>query len=210
METALTLSSIAAMSGVMIVGASIPSISALAVAARSAAFGFAHGLATAAGIVVGDVVFILIAIYGLSILAELMGGQFALVRYLGASYLIGLGVMLWRSRPSGRWVETAGAASRTSSFLTGLLITLGDQKAILFYLGIFPALLDLSRLSALDTGMIVMAAIVTVGGPKLGYALAADRARRVLGDTLAATAMNRAAGSVLIGVGVLLIAHGFE
>jgi len=50
------------------------------------------------------------------------------------------------------------------------MITLGDQKAILFYLGFFPAFLDLVAMSALDTAVILLVTTVAVGGVKLAYA----------------------------------------
>jgi threonine/homoserine/homoserine lactone efflux protein len=138
MESSLTPTNIVALTGIMVMGALVPSVSVLAVSARSAAFGFAHGVLTSVGIVVGDVVFILIAIYGLSVLADLMGSHFALIKYLGGAYLIWLGITLWRSRPKAEGVEENSKTSMPSSFLTGLLITLADQKAILFYFGFLP------------------------------------------------------------------------
>ena len=147
MESSLTFASIAALSGVMVVGAMIPGVSVLAVSARSAAFGFAHGIFTSLGIVVGDIVFILVAIYGLSVLADLMGNHFVLIKYLGGAYLIWLGIVIWRSKSKAEGVEENSESSLLSSFMTGLLITLGDQKAILFYLGFFPAFVDLSKMS---------------------------------------------------------------
>ena len=60
----------------MVVLAVIPSVSVLAVSARAAAFGFSHGLFTALGIVAGDIIFILVAVYGLVFIAEAMGEQF--------------------------------------------------------------------------------------------------------------------------------------
>ena len=123
----------------MVAGALIPGVSVLAVSARSAAFGFAHGIFTSLGIVVGDMAFILVAIYGLSVLAGLMGNYFFLIKYLGGAYLIWLGIVLWRSKSKVEKVADSGKSSLPSSFMTGLLITLGDQKAILFYLGFFPA-----------------------------------------------------------------------
>ena len=60
--------------------------------------------------------------------------------------------------------ETALRAPRC--FLTGLLVTLGDQKAILFYLGFFPAFVNLAALSLADTSLILAVATVAVGGPK--------------------------------------------
>lgn len=206
MESNLTLTSIAALAGVMVVGAMIPSVSVLTVSARSAAFGFAHGVFTSLGIVVGDIVFILIAIYGLSVLADLMGSYFVLIKYLGGAYLIWLGIVLWRSKSKAGAVEKNGEYSLLSSFMTGLLITLGDQKAILFYLSFFPAFVDLSTMSFFDTGIIVVIAIVAVGGPKLVYACMADRATLIFKSSKVTKFINIAAGSVMISVGVFMMA----
>lgn len=145
MQISMTFSSIAALFGAMIVLATIPSPSVFAVVARSIASGFTHGLVTVIGIVLGDFVFIILAIYGLSAIAETMGSLFVLVKYLGSVYLIWLGIQLWRSKSNIIEVEGIKESSWLSNFLSGLFITLGDQKAFLFYLGFFPAFVDLSN-----------------------------------------------------------------
>ena len=95
--------------------------------------------------------------------------------------------------------------SLLSSFTTGLLITLGDQKAILFYLGFFPAFVDMSKMSFSDTCIIVTIAIVAVGGPKLFYALLADRASLIFKSPTVKNLINIAAGSVMIAAGVFVM-----
>ena len=147
LESSLSLASVFALLGTMIVLAIIPSVSVLAVSARAAAFGFAHGMFTAFGIVIADIIFILLAVYGLALVAELMGEQFTLIKYIGGAYLIWLGISLWRTDSRVRKPDEVKQSSLGSSFLTGFLITLGDQKAILFYLGFFPAFIDLSRMT---------------------------------------------------------------
>src|SRR5690606_15721683 len=84
--------------GAMAVLAAVPSVSVLAVSARSATLGFAHGACTAMGIVVGDLWFILLAMFGLALLAEMTDGLFFLIKFLGGTYLIWLGISLWMSR----------------------------------------------------------------------------------------------------------------
>jgi threonine/homoserine/homoserine lactone efflux protein len=86
-----------------------------------------------------------------------------------------------------------------------LFITLGDQKAILFYLGLFPAFLDLSTVSLADTSIIILITMLAVGGAKLVYAYMADRASLLLASTGATKIINFAAGTVMVGVGVLLV-----
>ena len=193
------------MLGSLIVLAIVPSVSVLAVTARAAAFGFTHGLFTALGIVVADILFILVAVYGLALIADLMGEQFRFIQFIGAGYLIWLGISLWRADAHSRRCETVRQSSWSSSFLTGFLITLGDQKAIFFYLGFFPAFIDLSTMTPLDTLIIVLIAIVGVGGAKLVYAFLADRASVMFKDSHALRGMNVLAAGIMIAVGIALL-----
>lgn len=196
----------AALFGAMVVLASIPSVSVLTVSVRSAASGFIHGAFITLGIVVGDIVFIILAICGLSVLAETMSTLFVLVKYLGGAYLIWLGTALWRSNSNAVEIEGGSESSLLSSFLTGLFITLGDLKAILFYLGFLPAFVDLSTISVIDTSLIIVVAAVTVGGIKLGYAFIADRTSSLFNRSGVKKIINITAGSVMIGIGVFLVA----
>ena len=208
MQTSLTLSNMAALFGVLVVGALIPGVSVLTVSARSAASGFIHGVFTTIGIVIGDIVFILLAIFGLSVLADTMGNLFILIKYLGGAYLIWLGISLWRSKSRTIEAEESIKSSLLSSFLIGLFITLGDLKAILFYLGFFPAIVDLSTISIFDTSIIVIIAIFAVGGVKLFYAYMADRASMLLKNSDAIRIINMIAGTIMIGVGVFVMMKG--
>ncbi|WP_204154652.1 LysE family translocator [Leptolyngbya sp. CCY15150] len=205
MQSTITLGNVLALFGAMVVLASIPSVSVLAVSTRAATSGLIHGALTALGVVLGDVIFILIAILGLSLLIEAIGPFFVLIKYLGAAYLILIGVQLFRSKPVSLELGEAIPSSHLSSFLTGLLITLADQKAIFFYLGFFPAFLDLSKVSYVDAGIIIATAILSVGGVKLGYAILADRAR-LLVSVKVRRSLNWLAGSVMIAVGIVLVA----
>jgi threonine/homoserine/homoserine lactone efflux protein len=131
-----------------------------------------------------------------------MGSLFVLVKYLGGAYLIWLGIRLWKSKSKAVEAEGIIESSLLSSFLTGLFITLGDQKAILFYLSFFPAFLDLSTISFFDTSIIIIITIIAVGGVKLGYAYMADRASLLI----AYQGINITAGCVMIGTGIFLVA----
>ena len=204
MQSSMTFSSMVALFSAMVILASIPSISVLAVSTRSATSGFIHGVFTTMGIVVGDIVFIIIAICGLSFLAEKMGSLFVLIKYLGGAYLIFLGIKLCTSKSKDVETEEVVEYSLMSSFLTGLFITLGDQKATLFYLGFFPAFLDLSKIFYFDIITIVGITTVAVGGVKLGYAFMADRARLIISSKMRKR-INIIASCIMIAVGVFLV-----
>ncbi len=205
LSTTLTPANLAALFGAMVVLAATPSLSVLAVSARSASLGFAHGVYTTLGIVAGDLVFILAAVLGLGFLAEHAAGFIVFIRHAGALYLVVLGVLLWRSAPPAATGDGPRPdASWRSSFLLGLGITLGDQKAVLFYLGFLPAFADLDKLTALDVVLLGGAATTALLAAKLAYAWAAARTGRQAG-LLSGRWMNRVAGGVLVAVGVSLV-----
>lgn len=188
----------------MAVLAAIPSLSVLTVTARAASAGFRQGAWVALGVVVGDAVFIVLAIFGLQWLAAELGDGFVWLKYLGGVYLLWLAFSLWRAAPAAQASAAGGDSVSTSSFISGLLLTLGDQKAILFYLGFFPAFIDLAVLTLLDALAVVVIAVVAVGGVKLVYAAVASRAGAVIGARLGRV-LNLVAGGVLLVVGIDLI-----
>ncbi len=113
--------------------------------------------------------------------------------------------LLWRAEAKANAANSIRQSTWSSSFLSGLLITLGDQKAILFYLGFFPAFIDLSTMTPTDTLVIVIIAVLGVGGAKLVYALLAARASVLLRNSSALRGINYLAACVMIGVGVALL-----
>ena len=201
----MTLSSIFALFGTMILLAVIPGPSVFAVVARSLSSGFTQGLITVFGIVVGDFIFIILAIYGLSAIAETLGSLFVLVKYLGGAYLIWLGIQLWRARSQFSELTEVEESSWFSNFLTGLFITLADHKAIFFYMSFFPAFLDLSQVTIFDVGIVLLLAAIAVGGSKLGYAYLANKARFLFKSSRAKRIINMMAGTVMIATGIFLI-----
>ena len=72
------------------------------------------------------------------------GEGFVLVQTASGSFVIGMGENLWQAPLSGGDGVNVIKCSEFSSFLTGLLLTLGDQKALLFYLTFLPVFLDTS------------------------------------------------------------------
>jgi len=204
MQTSFTLTSFITLLGTLLVLALIPSVSVLTITARAAAHGFMHGLATAVGILLGDIVFILIAVYGLTMLDDIMGRQFVFIKYLGAAYLFWLGLVLWRSKPRLSDDGVKIDARLPTSFLSGLLITLADQKAILFYLALFPAYFNMADVTVTDTLIIILLAAIAISA-KLVYALLADRTGRLLDNSRAISGLNRLAAGIIIVVGISLL-----
>lgn len=208
MQASLTPSSLFALFTALVVLAAVPGVSALTVVARAATYGLTHGVLTALGIVAGDMVFIAIALGGLALMAEVLSPLTVLLQYIAGVYLIGLGVGLYRSQATPGQTLEAADSSWLSSFLLGLSITLGDQKATLFYLGFLPAFVDIATLSWLDAAMLMVTTFIAVGGVKVAYALLAARARSRLQQGIQPRlrrGITAIASVTMVAVGIVLL-----
>ena len=203
----MTILSALALFATMAALAAIPSSSVLLVVTQSTGIGLRNGIATAVGVVAGDLVFMMMAIWGMALLAEQMGAVFVVIKYLAAAYLIWFGIgLIRRHRGSGgpaAGVGGPGGAGRSlpASFAAGLLLTLGDLKAIFFYASLLPAFLDLSRLTAADIWLMSGITILAVGGVKVAYAIGAAGALRAARRSGVAPKLETASGALMVGVG---------
>jgi threonine/homoserine/homoserine lactone efflux protein len=195
--------------GTMAVLAAIPSASVALVIARAITFGTAHGIAVGIGIVIGDLIFMALVMLGLAYLAEAMGGTFMMFKYLGAFYLLWLGITLLRSNDNSP-VTTKLRSQRGSfvaSFFSGLLLTLGDVKAIFFYLSLLPMFIDFAALRRADALLVVVITIIAVGGVKILYAFFSFRVANSAWGQRFTTLSKKAAGAGLIGAGSYIVAN---
>jgi threonine/homoserine/homoserine lactone efflux protein len=203
----VAISSIAALFGAMTIIALTPDASAAAVIARSASSGLAHGLTVVLGIIVGDIVFIALVFSGLSFVAESMSGVFLAVKLLGACYLFWLGFNLLIHRSTAPVKSETGKLNWYSDLTCGLLITLGDPKAIVFYLSFLPAYMDLTTATVGDALVIFLIAALSIGIAKGGYAYFAGRATGYLRSTKSARIISISSGGVMIVTGMALLAQ---
>ncbi len=203
----MTATHFAALFGTMFLLSVVPGPSDFAVVTRSAASGFTHGLIMIAGIISADFLFIILAMYSLAAAADVMGESFVWIQYLCGAYLIWMGVGAMRSQPQMLTGDAPPEYSRASSFMGGLLITLGDPKAILFYMGLLPAYVNLAEAGFRDALLIMLAATAAIVLAKTGYAYLAERAGRFFQNTVARKRLDRLAGVVLLGTGVFLIMY---
>lgn len=200
----MTIASMFSLFVALVVLAVIPGPGVFTVVARAMASGFLHGLVTVFGIVFGDYIFIVLSLYGLSALASTMGGFFTFVKYAGAMYLIWLGVKLLLAKYSSVEVKPVIEFSFLSNFVAGLVTTLSNPKAILFYVSFFPAFINVQSVTIVEIWQLLLVATLAMGGVMAMYAYAASRASRIFKSSRAAKTLNVAAGTIMVGSGVLL------
>jgi threonine/homoserine/homoserine lactone efflux protein len=201
----MNLLGLAGLAGAMFLLAITPGPGVFATVSKALSSGFKHTVPVVLGIVTGDLIFLLFAIYGLAAIAESFNALFLLVRYLGSGYLIWLGVKLWRSKPGSIDVASIKPQSGKFSFLGGLSITLGNPKVIIFYLSFLPTFIKLDTLSTLDVVVVASVVSLVLGSVMLFYAYTASRTRKLFKSLEAQKAMNKTAGTAMIGTGVLLL-----
>lgn len=167
--------------------------------------GFRDAVALICGVVVGDLIFFLLAALGLAALAHSMGDLFLFVKFAGAGYLIWLGVKLWRA-PVAATPEGGPLPTRRRGFghnaLAGVALTIGNPKTIAFYAGLLPTFVEVEKLTATDLALMMLIMLPVVGGIPTAYAYAAARARRFLNSQRRVRLMNRTAGTMMISSGV--------
>ncbi|MFD0950567.1 LysE family translocator [Paraperlucidibaca wandonensis] len=191
---------------VMLPLAAMPSSSVALVVTRSVFFGRASGVVSALGIVAGDLIFVAMALVGVSVLAEWLGALFSVAKYCGGIYLIWLGVGILKSKSSLEFqLASTSKSSYLSDFVAGLFLTLGDVKAILFYASLFPALIDMKQVGLGEVVAISVITIVTVGGVKLIYAIFASRIVESLRHRVSSDLPRKLGGTLMIGCGSVLV-----
>ena len=189
----------------MLILAASPGPGVFATVARALASGFRSALAVIGGIVLGDVIYLLFAAFGLSVVARVLGNMFFIVKICGGAYLVWLGIKIWLKDPepvSG--AQDSDTRSQWGNFFSGLVITLSNPKVILFYCGFLPTFLDLSTLTVFDLAIVVAIITAVLVGVLGTYAYLASRARKIFTSKRSVRRLNRAAGSVMVAAGVAI------
>ena len=184
--------------------AASPGPGVFAVVSQAVARGAGPAFVMLTGIIIGDITFLIAAAAGLGILAEKLGTFFAIIKYVGAAYLIWLGWQAWRIQ------GTADPASNTPtrfSLLGGFSISISNPKVMVFYLAFLPSFLDLTTITAADIGL--LASITTVNTYLiLGiYIVGASKLRQTISRPRPQKWFNRLSGAVMASAGVLVAAR---
>lgn len=155
------------------------------------------------GFVLGDLTLFGVAVFGLAAIAQAHAGVLTLVKYAGAAYLLYLAYRLWMAP-----VHVAEAdpipdrAEGARLFLTSYALTIGNPKAIVFFMALLPAIVDLQRLDLAGMAEITAVIVVIISAILALYALAAARARSLFRSARAVKALNRGTGAIMAGAAV--------
>jgi threonine/homoserine/homoserine lactone efflux protein len=180
----------------------VPGPSVLYIVTQSVSHGRRAGIASVAGITTGTLVHIAAATVGLSALLASSALAFDVVKYLGAAYLIAVGIR----RLAGLEREREPHVRRTRDFgrlyRQGIVVNVLNPKTALFFLAFLPQFVDADRGA-------VWSQVVVFGLVFVALGLVSDSVYALVGDAVGsllrrrATAMRRVSGTIYIGLGAV-------
>jgi threonine/homoserine/homoserine lactone efflux protein len=176
------------------------------VVARTVAGGRTEGLASCVGTAIGGLVHVLAAAAGLSLIIAQSATAFSVVKYLGAAYLVYLGIKILRSKPPDlSESEALAALGARRALRDGMVVEALNVKTAMFFLAFLPQFVNSAEL-ILPQVMLLGSICVLLN--TLADVLAVFAADRLLDTGLAHAArarlMMRVSGITMIGLGVLL------
>ncbi|MGF1475852.1 MAG: LysE family translocator [Geminicoccaceae bacterium] len=190
------------------VAAATPGPGVAAVVGRVLGFGRSGTFSFVAGVTLGDVIWLAIAVTGLAVIAQTFQEIFLVIKYGGAAYLLWLACKL-RNAPLAPepLVVRRRSASGFRLFAAGLVVTMGNPKTMIFYLALLPNLLPVDAIDPWSFAQLVGIVLVVLGGVLGGYVALALKARQLFRSEQAMRWVNRTSGTIMASAAVAIAAR---
>jgi len=182
----------------------IPGPTVLLVLSYALSQGRRVALATAAGVALGDLIAMTASLAGLGALVLASATLFTALKWIGAAYLIYLGVKLYRSAPSAALgpVARQASASPRSVFTHAAAVTALNPKSIAFFIAFVPQFLSAERALLPQFAILISTFVGLAALNALAYALLASRLRRHIARPSVLTWLSRLGGTALVAMGL--------
>jgi threonine/homoserine/homoserine lactone efflux protein len=200
----MTLTAILIFAAALLVNAGSPGPSIAALVARVISNGFGSVLPFLLAMWIGEILWLIAAVMGLGFLAEKFYLAFSIVKYCGVVYLLYLAWRMWTAPVEVEASNIPQAKSPLALFATGMALTLGNPKIMVFYLALLPSIVDIGAVSGLGLAELVFTALLVMMAVDLGWAVAAEWARRWLKSPRTMKIANRASATAMGGAAVVI------
>ena len=183
----------------------IPGPTVLLVVSYALGQGWRTALPMAVGVALGDFTAMTLSMLGLGALLAASATLFTILKWIGAPYLVWLGIKLWRAGGTLDAPPRTDAVSAAKMLGHAWLVTALNPKSITFFVAFLPAFLDpkadfLTQMLVFETTFLVLAF-----ANAFGYALVASRARGFVANPRAIGIVNKVGGGLLIGAGAATV-----
>ncbi|MEP2784756.1 MAG: LysE family translocator [Pseudoruegeria sp.] len=171
-----------------------------AIVATALAQGARKTLWFCGGVIVGDLFWLTLSLSGLAVIAQSIPIIFTTIKWAGAAYLAWLAWKAWHASVEISQVKLQGTGrSPLTRMLAGFAVTLGNPKAMLFYIALLPNLVQATEFSLLKVLPYNLAVMAVLGSVFAVYLLAAQTARTAMKSPRAVRKFNRGTAVVLGG-----------
>jgi len=191
--------------GLYAVAIAVPGPGIIAIVARALGSGFRATLPATMGILAGDLILMTLSAFGLALVAQAMGQLFLIVKVAGALYLFTLAYKYWTARVDEIGEVVPQSAGR--GVLAYLGLTLGNPKAIAFFVALLPVAVNPRELNLIGYLQLCAATFVLIPAITLGYAALAAQLSRFVASRKARKRINKGAGAVMAGAGCLIMVN---
>jgi threonine/homoserine/homoserine lactone efflux protein len=181
----------------------IPGPTVLLVLSYALGKGRSVATASAAGVASGDFVAMTLSLAGLGALVATSALLFTILKWVGALYLVWLGIRLIRSAPRAGLALPDVEVNARGVYLHTMTVTALNPKSIAFFIAFVPQFIAPDRPLLSQFAVLVSTFVALAAVNALAYALAADRLRRVIARPSVLAGLTRAGGVTLIGMGIL-------
>jgi len=184
----------------------IPGPTTLMVTGHAMSSGSRVALASLVGVALGDFTAIACSVLGFGAVLATSAEAFLVLKWVGAAYLVYLGIKLWRAPaiPLGAAATLQkGRRSIGRAIAESFSVTVLNPKGILFFAAFMPQFIDPHRATLPQVVILAVTFETLAASIQAGYIVMMTRARRVMDSPRAIRIMNRAGGSMLIGAGLL-------
>lgn len=199
---------IALFAGALMLNAGTPGPSVAALVARAITSGWRDVMPFLAAMWLGEVVWLAMALAGLSALAQSFHLGFAVLKWAGIAYLCWLAWRMWTQAPTAGGAELPRRASAWSMFGAGMALTLGNPKIMVFYVALLPVLIDLSSVGARDWAVLAVVTLAALAVVDLAWVFCAQKARGLLRTPRAVRVANRIGAAAMGGAAVAVASRG--
>ncbi|WP_366658410.1 LysE family translocator [Fodinicurvata sp. EGI_FJ10296] len=182
----------------------IPGPTVLLILSYAISQGRRVALATAAGVALGDLIAMTASLAGLGALVLASATLFMVLKWVGAIYLVYLGIKLFRSAPSAS-IGVLGETSEVSPrqvFMHSTTVTALNPKSIVFFIAFVPQFIVPEAALAPQFALLVATFVGFAALNALAYALLADKLRRRIVRPSVVPALTRIGGGALVAMGL--------
>ncbi|TXZ08700.1 homoserine/homoserine lactone efflux protein [Vibrio mimicus] len=167
-------------------------------------YGTRYSLGAIVGLQIGLTCHIVLVGVGIGALVAQSAFAFTLIKWVGAAYLLWLGIQKWRDRTPLTAVTQSAELSQLTLLRKAVLINLTNPKSIVFLVALFPQFIDPER-NHLSQFLVLGLTTVTIDALVMfGYTALAAQLGRYIRSPNIMTRMNKLFGSMFMGCGVLL------